>query len=417
MENPLAPSSIRPQRFAALRYRNFALLWSGLIASNVGTWMQNVAVGWLMLRLTNSPLWLGLQGLCFAIPMIVLPLVGGAVADRVNRVRLLYVTQSGPMVVAFILAALTWTGQIAAWHLLLATFLGGCFLAFDNPSRQALIPDLVERSDLLNALSLNAATYNGAALIGPALAGALLVPLGSGWLFFINGVSFLAVIFALAAMRNVHAHAGNQPIPIPDAVRSGLLYAWQDRGILALLVLSAVAGVFGRSYQNLLPAFARDIWKGGEVGYGLLLSAAGGGALVGAFGLAVLTELKQQRLVMIISGLLFSLSVLAFALSPNLALGVLFLFLAGVLSTVFGTIIATFIQMEAPKELRGRLMSLYAITMIGLPSLGALGSGAVADMLGGLRGAPRAVAVGAVVLAVILGIMAVRDRRASPNRV
>ncbi len=417
MENPLAPPADRPQRFAALRYRNFTLLWSGLLASNVGTWMQNVAVGWLMLRLTNSPLWLGLQGLCFAIPMIVLPLVGGAVADHVNRIKLLYVTQSGPMVVAFILAALTWTGQIAAWHLLLATFLGGCFLAFDNPSRQALIPDLVQRGDLLNALSLNAATYNGAALIGPALAGALLVPLGSGWLFFINGVSFLAVIFALAAMRNVHAHAGNQPIPIPDAVRSGLLYAWQDRGILALLVLSAVAGVFGRSYQNLLPAFARDIWKGGEVGYGLLLSAAGGGALVGAFGLAVLTELKQQRLVMIISGLLFSLSVLAFALSPNLALGVLFLFLAGVLSTVFGTIIATFIQMEAPKELRGRLMSLYAITLIGLPSLGALGSGAVADMLGGLRGAPRAVALGAVVLAVILGIMAVRDRRASPNRV
>ncbi len=417
MENPLAPPAARPQRFAALRYRNFTLLWSGLIASNVGTWMQNVAVGWLMLRLTNSPLWLGLQGLCFAVPMIVLPLVGGAVADRVNRVKLLYVTQSGPMVVAFILAALTWTGQIAAWHLLLATFLGGCFLAFDNPSRQALIPDLVQHSDLLNALSLNAATYNGAALIGPALAGALLVPLGSGWLFFLNGVSFLAVIFALAAMRNVNTHSGNQPIPIHDAVLSGLRYAWRSRDILALLVLSAVAGVFGRSYQNLLPAFARDIWKGGEIGYGLLLSAAGGGALVGAFGLAILTELKQQRLVMIISGLLFSLAVLAFALSPNLALGVLFLFLTGVLSTVFGTIIATFIQMEAPKELRGRLMSLYAITLIGLPSLGALGSGAVADMLGGLRGAPRAVALGAVVLAVILGIMAVRDRGSSSNKV
>lgn len=400
------------QRFAALRYRNFTLLWSGLIASNVGTWMQNVAVGWLMLQLTNSPLWLGLQGLCFALPMIFLPLVGGAVADRVNRIKLLYITQSGPMVVAFILAELTWEGLILPWHLLLATFLGGCFLAFDNPSRQALIPDMVQRKDLLNALSLNSATYNGAALVGPALAGALLAPLGAGWLFFINGASFLAVIFALAAMRDVHTLAGNPPLTILDALLSGLRYAWKDRGILALLVLSAVTGVFGRSYQNMLPAFARDVWKGGEIGYGLLLSAAGGGALIGAFGLAALIELKQQRLVMIVSGLLSGLAVLAFALSPNLALGILFLFVAGVLSTIFGTIIATFIQMAAPKELRGRLMSLYAITLIGLPSLGALGSGVVAEKLGGLQGAPRAVALGAVILIVILGITAIWDRGA-----
>ena len=413
MERPLEPHPPATQpRFAALRYRNFTLLWSGLIASNIGTWMQNVAVGWLMLQLTNSALWLGLQGLCFAVPMIFLPLVGGAVADRVNRIRLLYFTQSGPMGIAFILAVLTWEGRILPWHLLLATFLGSCFLAFDNPSRQALIPDMVQRKDLLNALSLNSATYNGAALVGPALAGALLVPLGAGWLFFINGVSFLAVIFALAAMRDVHPHAGNPPLPILEAIHSGLRYAWLDRGILALLVLSAVAGVFGRSYQNLLPVFARDIWKGGEVGYGLLLSSAGGGALIGAFGLAALKELKGQRLVMIISGLLLGLAVLAFALSPNLPLGTLFLFLAGVLSTIFGTIIATFIQMAAPKELRGRLMSLYAITLIGLPSLGALGSGAVAEKLGGLLGAPRAVALGAVILIVILGITAIWDRGA-----
>ena len=412
MERSLAPQPpARQQRFAALRYRNFALLWSGLIASNIGTWMQNVAVGWLMLQLTNSALWLGLQGLCFALPMIFLPLLGGAVADRVNRIKLLYITQSGPMVVAFILAALTWEGHIVAWHLLLVSFLGGCFLSFDNPSRQALIPDMVQRKDLLNALSLNAATYNGAALVGPGLAGALLVPLGAGWLFFINGVSFLAVIFALAAIRDIHPHSGNPPLPILDAILSGLRHAWHNRSILALLVLSAVAGVFGRSYQNLLPAFARD-WKSGEVGYGLLLSAAGGGAVIGAFGLASLRELKQQRLVMIVSGLLFSLAVLAFALSPNLGLGISFIFLAGVLSTVFGTIIATFIQMAAPKELRGRLMSLYAITLIGVPSLGALGSGAVAQRLGGLQGAPRAVALGAVILLVILGFTAFWERRA-----
>ncbi len=256
-----------------------------------------------------------------------------------------------------------------------------------------------------------------AALIGPALAGALLVPLGAGWLFFINGVSFLAVIFALAAMRDVQAHSGNAPAPIMGSVLSGLSYAWRDRSILALLVLSAVAGVFGRSYQNLLPAFARDIWNSGEFGYGLLLSAAGGGALIGAFGLASAKRVKNQRQVMVLSGLLFSLAVLAFALSPNLVLGALCLFLAGVLSTVFGTVIATFIQVWAPRELRGRLMSLYAITLIGLPSLGALGSGAVADLLGGLKGAPRAVALGAILLVIILVIIAVRDRQVEQRSV
>jgi MFS family permease len=210
-------------------------------------------------------------------------------------------------------------------------------------------------------------------------------------------------------MRGVLPHAGNAPQRVLESILSGLRYTWRDRGIMVLLLLSAVAGVFGRSYQNLLPAFARDIWKGGEIGYGLLLSSAGGGALIGAFGLAAVKEVKRQRQVMMLSGALFSLSILAFALSPNLILGILFLFLAGVLSTIFGTIIATFIQLAAPKELRGRLMSLYAITLIGLPSLGALGSGAAAEMLGGLHGAPRAVALGAVILVLILGLISAWD--------
>jgi MFS family permease len=246
----------------------------------------------------------------------------------------------------------------------------------------------------------------------------MLVPLGAGWLFFINGASFLAVIVALAAMRDVHTHSGNRPLPILEAMLFGLRYAWQDRGILVLLILSAVMAIFGRSYQNLLPVFARDIWQSGGIGFGLLLSSAGAGALIGAFALASMVEVKRQRLVMYASGLLFSLAVLAFALSPNLGLGILFLFLAGVLATVCGTIIATFLQMAAPRELRGRVMSLYAITLIGLPSLGSMGSGALADWLGGLQGAPRAVALGAVVSLVILLVAGAweRVRKKEPDR-
>ncbi len=404
-------------RFAALRYRNFNLLWSGLIVSNMGTWMQNVANGWLVLQLTNSPLWLGLLGLSFALPMIFLPLIAGAVVDRVHRVKLLYVTQTTPMLIAFALAALTLLDVINVWHILIASFLSSAALAFDNPARQALIPDLVQPKDLLNALSLNSATYNGAALIGPALAGALLGPLGAGALFFINGVSFLAVIFALAAMRDFRTHSGGQHKSFGDSVLKGFSYAWNNRMILALLALSALAAIFGRSYQNLLPAFARDIWHSGPEGYGLLLAAAGGGALVGAFGLASFKKVERQGAIMLVNGLLFSISLVIFAISPNLILGMIMLFVAGVTSTIYGTIIATFIQVAVPNELRGRVMSLYAITLIGLPSLGALGSGAVAEWLGGLQGAPRAVLLASIILGVILiFVLPVFWKRDMPER-
>ena len=393
-------------RFAALRHRNFTLLWAGLFVSNVGTWMQNVALGWLVLQLTNSPLWLGLLGLSFAVPMIVFPLMGGVVSDRVNRIRLLYVTQTGQMLVAFALALLTWLNVGNVWYILIGSFLSSTFLAFDNPTRQALIPDMVPRRDLLNALSLNSATYNGAALLGPAIAGALLGPLGAGALFFLNGISYGAVIIALAAMRGVRTHAGGQRLDPGEALLAGLRYAWRSRLIRALLILSALAALFGRSYQNLLPIFARDIWSGGEQGYGLLLSAAGAGALVGAFGLASIKNVPRQGAVLIASGLIFAATIIAFALSQSLALGILLLFIAGVASTVFGTIIATFIQLATPNELRGRVMSLYAITLIGLPALGALAIGSLAEVLGGISGAPRAVLLGALALGAVLTLVA-----------
>jgi MFS family permease len=390
------------QRYAALHYRNFTLLWSGLIVSNVGTWMQNVANGWLVLQLTDSPLWLGLLGLSFAVPMILIPPLAGAVVDRVHRVHLLFFTQSMQLFTALCLALLTWLGRIQTWHILLASFVGATLLAFDNPARQALIPDLVQPRHLLNALSLNSATYTGAALVGPALAGILLEPLGAGTLFFINAVSFLAVIFALVAMQDVRTHSGGKAGSLGSSFQSGLSYAWHNRMIVALLGLSALSGVFGRSYQSLLPVFGRDIWKSGPEGYGLLLSSAGGGAVIGAFGLASVRNWKHHGAVMLVSGFLFSFSLAAFAISSSIGIGLALLFVAGVTSTVLSTIIATLIQFAVPNELRGRIMSLYTVTLIGLPSLGALGSGALADWLGGVYGAPRAVLLGAVALVAIL---------------
>jgi MFS family permease len=390
-------------RFAALGYRNFRMIWWGSIVSNMGTWMQNVANGWLVLQLRNSPLWLGLMGFSFAVPMIIIPPFAGAVVDRVHRIRLLIFTQSMQLLNALVLALLTWTGRVQVWEILLNSFIGALLLAFDNPARQALIPDLVDHHDLLNALSLNAATYTGAALVGPALAGILLEPLGAGALYLLNAVSFLAVIIPLTMIRGVATHSGGQRAgSLFSTFLEGLKYAGGHRLILALLGLSAVGAVFGRSYQILLPVFSRDIWNTGPQGYGYLLAAAGAGALVGAFGLASFKRVPHQGALMLTSGFLFSASLALFSISPTFGLGLLFLFIAGITTTVFSTVIATFLQLSAPNEMRGRVMSLYTVTLIGLPSLGALGIGAFAEWLGGVQGAPKAVLIGAVILAVIL---------------
>jgi len=362
--------------------------------------MQSVAQSWLVLQLTNSPLWLGLLGLSFAIPMTVLPLVGGAVVDRIDRIRLLYYTQSAAMLTALILAVLTWTGNVQLPAILIASFTISSLLAFDNPARQALLPEFVPQRDLMNAISLNSATFTGAALVGPALAGALLAPLGAGTLFFLNALSYGAVLLALTRITHVEGRSGAAHAhSLGKSVLAGLAYVRGNRLILSLLALMAMVALFGRSYQSLLPIFARDIWHGGPEAYGVLLSASGAGALAGAFGLAFLRKVRRQGAVLVSSALIFSVTVMLFAVSPSFWAGVGLAFVGGVAVTAFSTIISTFIQVAVPNELRGRVMSLYSITLIGLPSLGAMGSGSAAEMFGGIAGAPRAVLLGAEVVA------------------
>jgi len=410
-------SDTGPVRFAALRHRNFAILWSGLIVSNVGTTMQNAAMGWLMWELKHSPLWLGYLGLSFALPMCVVPLFSGAAIDRVNRIALLYVTQTAALLIAVALAVLTYSGHLTVWALLGASLLGATFLGFDSPTRQALIPDLVPPRVLLNAISLNSASYNGALLLGPAIAGVLLGEYGlagAGMVFVLNAVSFLAVILALLLLRDVRTHAGGEPGPVLRALRDGFAFVWRRRLVFGLLGLSALTAVLGRSFQPLLPNFTA-LWHGGSGAYGFLLAGAGAGALIGAFALSAMHELRNQSAIMVGSGLVFALSVIAVALSPNLVFGGAMVFVSGVSATVFGAITATYIQIATPHELRGRVMSLYTITLIGLPSLGALGVGALAESLGGAQGTPRAVLLGGAVLLVVMVVSAPRLLRAHPG--
>jgi predicted MFS family arabinose efflux permease len=417
-------------RYPALRHRNFTLIWVGLLVSNMGTWMQNVAQSWLIYKLTgNDPLYLGWLGLSFAVPMVLVPPIGGAVADRVDRIKLLYVTQTSSLLLAMLLAALTWAGVVRPWHILLTTFAGALLLAFDNPTRQSLIPELVPRHDLLNALSLNSATFTGAALVGPAIAGPLLDVIGAGWLFMLNAITYLAVIGALLAMHDPPRER-RPAVSLRDALFGGFVYAWRHQLILFLLLLSALAALFGRSYQQLLPVFADDIWRAGPGGYGALLSAGGAGALLGALTMSSVREIRRQGPVLVASGLIFCIALAAFALSPWFWVGVALLVVVGFSSTVFTTMIATVIQLRVPGALRGRVISLYAITLIGLPSLGALGVAALArglgagapaswaslplallDLLGvdvataglgAVAGAPRAIILGVLVLALVL---------------
>lgn len=391
------------RQYPSLQHRPYRLLWSGLLVSNMGTWMQNVAQSWLIYKMTNNdPRYLGWMGLAFAIPMIVLPPVGGYLADRFPRARILQITQWSMLLLALVQALLTFADLNSPWLILLATFLSATLLAVDNPTRQALIPTLVPRTDLMNALALNSATYNGAALIGPALAGFLLGVLGAGWLFLGNALSFLAVIYAVSQMPVDAAHTPHTTT-LADAMLGGVRYALAHPLTGVLLFTSTIMSIFGRSYQQVLPIYADDIWRISAQGYGILLSAAGAGAMIGALGLASLPHITPNGRNLRVAGILFSLVLAGFALSPWWWLGAIMLVLVGVIGTAATTMIATMLQLEVPSHLRGRVMSLHAVTLIGVPSFGGLLVTNMTTWLGrgdtlaaiSASGAPLALLVGA----------------------
>lgn len=411
---PGAPAAERRGRgLGALRSRNFRLLWGSLIFSNTGTWMQGVGQGWLVLELTNSPLYLGLVALAFAVPMTLLPPLGGALSDRLDRLWMLRVIESLQMLLAGLLAGLTLLGVVRVWHILTISFLSAVLLAGSNPNRQALLPSLVPREDLMSAISLNSAVFTGAALVGPAIAGFLLVPLGPGGLFALNALSFVAVLVASFLLRGIETRPTKAGLGgLLGDTTAGLRFVFGSRLLVLLVTASALSGLLGRSYASLLPVFARDVWRVGPEGYGGLLSAPGAGALAGAVGLAAVGEVRRKGWLVLGSMLLFAFALTLFALSPLYWPAMGLLLAAGVLNSLFGASIATLIQTHAPGELRGRAMSVYTITIIGLPSLGALLTAVAAEVVGP-RGAVgyAAVALAAVTLALTVRGRELRDAR------
>src|SRR2546427_5217170 len=286
----VSPSARAPARsggvLRARRPRNFQLFFSGQLISLIGTWMQNIAQGWLVSRLTGSPVLLGTVGFAGQIPVFLLAPIGGALADRYHRRRIVLITQTSAMVLALILAALTLTGTVQVWHVLVLSALLGVVNAFDIPTRQSFLVEMVGREDLMNAIALNSSMFNGARVVGPAVAGILVSSIGEGWCFFANGVSYLAVIAGLSMMRL-------NPRPQPDRsastlenVLEGFRFAWRTAPIRALLLLVGLVSLVGMPYTVLMPLFADAILHGGARGLGILMGATGVGALLGALTVA-----------------------------------------------------------------------------------------------------------------------------------
>jgi MFS family permease len=377
-----AVSSVVSTRFRALKHRNFQLFVAGQLVSLIGTWMQTTAQLWLVYRLTGSAALLGVFAFANQIPMLVLASVGGYVGDRYSRHRGVIATQTVSMLLAFVLAGLTLTHVVRVWHLIAVTFLVGIVNAFDVPIRQAFFVHMVGRDDLPNAIALNSSIFNGARVVGPAIAGFAIAGIGEGWCFFLNGLSFLAVIFALLAMKiepQASRPAGESPL---QSLLEGFRFAMNDRPIRSTLLLLSMLSLLGLQYSVFMPIFANDVLHSGARGLGLLMSAAGVGAVLGALQFAARTSYKGLAKWIAAMSVISSCCLIVFSQSRLFSLSVAALFVVGFAATSQMAATNTTVQNRVPDQLRGRLMAVYATMFMGVQPIGALLAGGVAKRLG-----------------------------------
>jgi MFS family permease len=371
-----------PRGLRALVHRDFRLFLSGQLISLIGTWMQTVAQAWLVLELTSSPFRLGLIGALQFGPMLCFSFLSGAIADRLPKRRVLIATQTALMVQAILLSILTWTGQVRYWHV---TVLAACYgLAFtlDMPTRQAFIVEMVSKEDLPNAIALNSAMFNGARMVGPAVAGLLVDRYGVGPAFALNGLSFVAVIFALAAMRAEGLPGASQGTTVRAEIAAGLRYAFSTPLITLTLGLLLAVSLFCMNHNVLVPLLARDVLHEGAHGFGLLMAALGTGALVGALALATLvTGRPSLSLIFCAAGGAAGLTLLLAGIRHFEAALVL-LTLVGLVQIVFMACCNTTLQLVVPDRMRGRIMSLYGFVLAGVTPLGSLLVGTIAEWFG-----------------------------------
>jgi MFS family permease len=376
-----------PRIARALRNRDFRLFWAGNFLSNVGTWMQNVAQGWLVLKLTNSAFWLGVVGFASTIPILLFALIGGVIADHVNKRKLLMVTQSAMMVFAFAMAVLAYLKIINVQEITLLAAGTGIAMSLNTPSYQALVPQLVPREDLINAIALNSAQFNMSRVLGPTLGGFAMAAVGEAGNFFLNGLSFLAVIIALT-----HIHYGEQPVRGEGhlwlKMKQGFAYVFAHEQMLSLVLLVSIASLLAVPYLVFVPYFARDVLHSDETGLGILMACSGIGAFFGAGTIAYLGKVARRGRFVFRAALVFFGAIIGFTFSRSFALSGFLLMVAGYCMVLMVATINALLQHLADDPMRGRVMSIYSTAFLGFPPIGSL----IAGLLSRVITPPHAIA-------------------------
>ena len=377
-----AESTSRLGAFRALHHRNYRLYFGGQLTSLAGTWMQSAAQSWLVLKLTNSSMMLGVVSFAQFTPILLVGLFAGVFVDRVDRRRLIIVTQSLLMLSAFTLAALTWSGRVRVYHVIALAAFNGTIGAFDMPGRQSFVVEMVGIEDLANAIALNSMMFNGARMIGPAIAGLLIAWLGIGTCFFLNGLSFLAVIWSLTQMEIPARIIAETGARVVHQLREGLSYVWKHRPIFYQMALAAVANGFGYQYLILVPLFARNVLHGDARAYGFLVAIQGLGSVLGAATLASRVTTAGIRNNLIIGLLISGVGIVVFGLSDLMIVSLAAQLVIGAGLTNFRASNNTLVQLFVSNDLRGRVMSTYQLAAVGMTPLGALEVGLIGNHVG-----------------------------------
>lgn len=371
-----------PKTFSAVRHRNYRLFLSGQLISLAGTWMQNLAQGWLVYQISGSELALGIVGFASAIPALLITPFAGVISDRVSRRALLVATQTGAMILALILSALTFLDIVEVWHIVVLAAGLGIVQSFDGPARQAFVVEMVGREDLPNAIALNSMTFNMGRIVGPALGGVVLVLVGAAWCFLLNGISFLAVIAGLLMMKLPPREGATTNLAPIKQMKSALQYLGTQRHLGALLLMSLAFSLFGITYSTVLPAFVDKVLGQGAAAFANVNAMLGVGAVSGAFIVANWGDKGQRGRWLSYAILGFPIVLAVFAVNRNYHLALLLAILLGIGFMMTYTLINTLLQTQLVDEMRGRVLSLYTLTFFGFTPFGNLAIGSLSEWLG-----------------------------------
>lgn len=372
--------------FHALTHKNFRYYWLGQCVSVIGTWVQNIAQSWLVLSLTGSPFLLGLLGTIQFLPITMFSLFAGVVIDKYPKKRILVITQTVSMVLAFILSALIFTNHVKYEYILILALVLGISNTIDMPTRQAFTVEMAGKEDLMNAIALNSASFNLARIVGPAISAIFMAFFGAGWCFLINGFSFMAVIFSLLKIEvNPYVRKKVSNSNMFKQIKDGLIYIAQDSTLLQTILMVLVVGIFVFNYNILIPIFTKNVLHQGEKIYGLLMAALGIGSLVGALMVSVKSKSGPKIKTLVVSSIMISILLVLVGFSKEYYISAILLVFTGLFNIWFSTTANSTLQLNTKDEYRGRVMSVYSLVFAGATPIGNMFAGLTSDKYGADR--------------------------------